>query len=345
MNCTVWTTKSCNLRCKYCYEKENSETGHMHKDIEDKVLTKILNDIIDSKDNFHYIQFHGGEPLLNYKVIKRYINEINKVVDISNVKFSLTTNGTVWNDEIRNLFKKYKNQFAGSISISIDGDEYNNDLNRIYYNGEGSFSKVSEIAKELLIIYPDIRCRVTVAPNTVSNLFNNIIYLINMGFKEISVVFDFFSNDWNESHIDIIEQQYKQIYEAWIKYHKDVEISIIHELSYKKKALSKCVPSINYYIDGEIYPCAFVVGNTNLSIGNIFNGVNLEKYNEIVKLSGKCNNLCLKCSNNESCISNRCKLQNMLITDDYFIPPTISCVLENIKQRVSDEIKLELNVI
>ncbi|CEP45498.1 radical SAM domain-containing protein [[Clostridium] sordellii] len=331
MNCTVWTTKNCNLSCKYCYEHENKETGNMSLYIENKTLDNIKNMIRESDDNIHNIQFHGGEPLLNFNLIKRFVEEIEKIKGNSTVKYTLTTNGTIWNPEIESFFRKYKDSFSGYISISLDGDCKTHNKNRVYKNNEGSFDKVLKTSKDMKSIFKWLRCRVTVSPNTVESLFDNVKYLIELGFKQISVAFDFFSIQWNEKHIDIIDVQYNKILKYWEENSLKVEISLVDEVIRPREVLGVCSPSKHFYIDGLIYPCTFVVGLKEYSIGNIESGIDTKRVEDIIKISSVDNNECKRCNNKKTCSSNRCKLINKVITGDFYTPPTIKCVLENIQ--------------
>jgi uncharacterized protein len=331
MDCIVWTTKNCNLNCKYCYEHNNKENGNMGSYIEDKTLNKIKDSILNSNEDIHLIQFHGGEPLLNFKLIKRFVQEIEKIKGNSIVSYGLTTNGTIWNDEINTFFTKYKESFSGNISISIDGNFKNHNKNRVNSNGSGSFDLAIDTASSMKAIFENLRCRVTVAPNTVEDLFINIKYLVDFGFKQIAIAFDSFSNKWDENHIDIIDREYKKVLDYWDKSNCQTEISIVDEIIQKRKNLGKCKPRKHYYIDGLIYPCIFVVGLKKYNIGNIENGVDKNKVEEIAKISSVDNKDCKNCSIKKSCISNRCKLINKVITGNFYTPPAINCVLEHIQ--------------
>lgn len=331
MNCTVWTTKSCNLNCKYCYEHENKETGNMNIDVEDKTLEYIKKMIIESNEDTHNIQFHGGEPLLNFKLIKRYVEEIEKIKGNSTIKYGMTTNGTIWSEEIEEFLRKYKDSFSGYISISLDGDYKTHNRNRVFENEEGSFDVALETGQKMKSIFKWLRCRVTVAPNTIENLFDNIKYLADLGFKQISIAFDFFSKEWNGNHISIIEEQYEKTINYWEKENLQIEISLVDEVIKKREVVGRCYPSKHFYIDGLIYPCTMTVGLKEFNIGNIEEGIDERRVEDIIKISSTDNGECEKCNNKKACSSNRCKLINKVITGDYYTPPTINCVLENIQ--------------
>lgn len=339
MEFTVWATKNCNLKCKYCYEHDNKDTGNMSLDIEDKTLNYIKGIIQESNDSIHNIQFHGGEPLLNFKLIKRFVEEIEKVKGDSTIKYGMTTNGTIWSEEVEEFLAEYKDSFSGYISVSIDGNYKVHNKNRVYKNNIGSFYSAIEIGQKIRSIFPWLRCRVTVAPNTIENLFDSIIYLVEIGFKQISIAFDSFSKEWNENHIPIIEKQYQKILQYWENENSQVEISLVDEVIKTRKALGCCNPSKHIYIDGLIYPCTFVVGLKDYNIGNIVDGIDNKKVYEIIKISSIDNMQCKKCNNKKACSSNRCKIINKVVTGDYYTPPTINCLLENIQIEKRNQFK------
>ncbi|RDY27608.1 radical SAM protein [Romboutsia weinsteinii] len=344
MNCMVWTTKSCNLNCRYCYEQEYIEIGHMSDEIENRTLDTIKEMILDSDEDIHNIQFHGGEPLLNFRLIKRFVEELEVIKGNSIIKYGMTTNGTIWNSEIEEFFRKYTDSFKGYISISIDGDSKTHNKNRVSKSNIGSFDVALDTSQKMLSIFKWLRCRVTVEPNTVKDLFNNIKYLIELGFKQISVAFDLFSENWNENHVAIIQEQYENVLKFWKKHDSGIEISLVDEVVEERSVLGLCSPSKHFYIDGLIYPCTFVVGSKEYSIGDIYNGINDNKVDSIIQLSHHDNPCCEKCNNKKTCYSNRCKLINKMITGDYYTPPTINCVLENIqicsKNKLKDILEL-----
>ncbi len=331
MRGTLWTTTNCNLRCKYCYEKSNNKINILESDIESKILDFIKKDILESESKEHNIQFHGGEPLLNFKLIKRVVNEIEKLRKNNEftIRYGLTTNGTIWNEEIREFFIKHKKLFEGYISISIDGTKENHNRNRVFADNRGSFDIVYNTAKELLSIFKNIRCRMTVNKENVNELAENIKYIAEEGFSQISVAFDLFDNKWSSEDVDIIKKQYQEIVEYW-KENNDIEISLIDEIKYKKK-LGRCVAETHFYPDGFIYPCTFAVGNKEFNIGHIDTGLDKEKIDKIAKLSRKDNEICSECKNKLACSSNRCKILNKVVTGDYYKSIPIECVLERIK--------------
>lgn len=142
-------TDDCNMGCSYCFIINNMPLGYKCKDMTWEVAKKAIDtyffNLSKNPSNYHNslktIVFYGGEPFLNFKVIKRsveyvedrYCKEIEK-----NFRFSVITNGTVINKEMAMFLSKHKNIAVG---ISLDGEKYIHDNKRKYRDGRGSFDQ------------------------------------------------------------------------------------------------------------------------------------------------------------------------------------------------------------
>lgn len=123
-------TQSCNLRCSYCIYTDNNGIGRFHNNISmSKETIKKSIDVlseysIDSEEI--NISFYGGEPMLNFELIKYGVNYAKDIFKDKTLTFNMTTNGTLFNDE--NLKFLEDNNFA--LLISIDGNKEIHDQNR-----------------------------------------------------------------------------------------------------------------------------------------------------------------------------------------------------------------------
>ncbi len=146
-------TDQCNLRCSYCFINNNMPSSYERRNMKWDVAKKAIdlyfsnlsrNPAIFSK-SVKTIFFYGGEPLLNFDMIKKcaeYINivykkEVNKMGN--KFRLSLITNGTLINDKIAKFLAKHKNI---SVGISLDGNKKTNDQKRKHQSGNGSFDDV-----------------------------------------------------------------------------------------------------------------------------------------------------------------------------------------------------------
>ncbi len=133
----------CNLRCSYCYivEKNNEQmTFETAKNSVEFAIEKIIN--MNHKKKIINIDFLGGEPLISIKIIYDIVTycEQRKMEEKIEFRYSLTSNGTIFDEEIYSFLVKYK----FSLKISLDGNEYVNNINRKDIQGQGSYHLVED---------------------------------------------------------------------------------------------------------------------------------------------------------------------------------------------------------
>lgn len=137
---TIELTGNCNLRCKYCiyndYYEGNRSFNTSNIDFE---TAKKAIDYVYSHSNKERmaITFYGGEPLLNFKVMKQCIDYCLSNIKHPNLYFSFTTNLTLMTEEIANYVAQIPNM---SILLSLDGPEEIHNRARVNQTGKGSFS-------------------------------------------------------------------------------------------------------------------------------------------------------------------------------------------------------------
>jgi len=130
-------TRDCNLRCRYCYAYEDAFNNQkMSFNMAKKAIDFLLNNSPDVEN--YGVVFFGGEPLLEFDLMKRVVAYCKKEIiekKGKGVGYALTTNGTLLNDEIAAFFKK--EQF--NVQISMDGVKSEHDKNRVFPDGKGSY--------------------------------------------------------------------------------------------------------------------------------------------------------------------------------------------------------------
>lgn len=187
----LWLNVShdCNLRCIYCFGHGGSYGGSrelMSVDTAKKSIDywfKYLNKDIPMTT----VTFFGGEPLMNIDVIKfsiNYINELLKDYAIQ-VQYIITTNGTIFNDDIIKLFVENDIRFT----ISIDGGQAIQDRNRPYTSGKGSFEVIKKNVAKLRKYYDKLSARMTLTHADVTYLKQAVMDLWDIGFTD--VVYEF----------------------------------------------------------------------------------------------------------------------------------------------------------
>lgn len=329
MNVYLLVTSKCNLMCPYCYEGKDKANKDMTLEVADKAVNFIIDKFKeDRSDRPLTIIFHGGEPLLNFEIIKYITSCIQNVIPENKVRFDMTTNGTIINDEIIRFIKTN----IDNISISIDGTKESHNVNRYFSNGNGSYDIVLKNSQRLINEGISVDARMTFNSSTVKGLYEGVESISKMGFRHISPVTDFYDNEWDQKDIEVLENQIDKLIELKNKYPKN-KISLI-ELSLLLRKVGDCFGGFNTLcIDekGFIYPCAFSFGKSEFIIGNINDeNISTDKLDNLKEIYIDENKDCKGCTRYENCIGTRCKILNKLVTGDYNLPPAIICASQKI---------------
>lgn len=182
---TLQVTQQCNFRCRYClYSESNNHSQRSHSDkvmsweTAKKALDFLKAHAIESPKIT--IGFYGGEPLLQFPLIRQVVEYANELFAGKELQFMITTNATLLNDEILSFMQE--NRF--DVLISLDGVQKIHDKNRVFANsGKGTYETVMAKLRHLYAHYPRLAERVNV--NMVidpSNSFEDI----NLIYKEMA---------------------------------------------------------------------------------------------------------------------------------------------------------------
>lgn len=297
----IWTTTDCNLDCTYCYEDSHLKNcGNFNQLLEDKLFCFL------KENQFEYINFHGGEPLLNYQFL---IEVTKKVYELNpKIKVGFTTNGTIMNAEILDFIRKFSSNFYNTVSVSIDGDKASFDICRYKKLG---ISVYDQVIKNALILNEvvKVRIRMTIIPDQICNLTSNILKLYKLGFKTIIPIFEIYQYKWKKQNFIDLYEQYKIMFELTHKY-SDLTVGLVSDVINLFHVKGRCTLGTNIYANGDIYACPAIMGEEKFKTGNIEYGINYEKIEDLKNICNKENKLCSKCILNKSCIYERCKFYN-----------------------------------
>lgn len=245
----------------------------------------------------------------------QYISErLSKKCRENNLRvgFMMTTNGTIFNNEIA----KFIGKFRPSISISIDGPEPIHNKNRKRLNGQGSFSKASATGLLLQAMPIMLFARLTFNAETVNYLSDSIEYLINQGYKIVKPVPDFYS-EWDDSALKELELQLLNIFKLQYKY-PEVEITILKPYIKPSKKIpcqGAGVYEVNILPDGSLYPCTQVSGISKFKIGDVANGIDaptlIQQHRDNMAIT---RDACSDCKYFAYCDSGRCTYVNYRMT-------------------------------
>lgn len=154
---TLEVTESCNMRCRYCAFSggyiDNRSHGLRQMSFQTaKGAVDLYLEKNQHTDNDLSIGFYGGEPLLQYRLIRKVISYIKSlpISKLRKIRFNLTTNATLLNEEIINFLIEHE----VALTISIDGPQPDHDRHRLLKNGTGSFKKVLGAIKQIHNLNP-----------------------------------------------------------------------------------------------------------------------------------------------------------------------------------------------
>jgi len=331
---TFWVSNACNLRCKYCYEGTQKNNMLMSQKTALDSIKFVIRTLKENNAKKCRIAFHGGEPTLNMPIIKYIIKEFSKYTEQYSFFYSMTTNGYSISDEDITFISKN----IDDLTVSIDGNKESHDLNRITYTGTGSYDIVVDTAKKLNE-NKDIRIRMTVNSTNSNMLYKNVVSLTQNGFEVIVPGIDYGDSNWEHQLFQDLENQFEKI-RMYIQKNDHIYVSSMStEEIAKKTPCDGCINSFHIAVDGNLYPCIYVVDDSEFCMGNIYDGIHQEILNKYNKINLMPVSVCEGCNYYDYCPSKRCKYINKKLTGDYLTPSPIVCATENLLLKVSKLIR------
>ncbi|NLO41592.1 MAG: thioether cross-link-forming SCIFF peptide maturase [Bacteroidales bacterium] len=342
----------CNLRCEYCFASEgdyNSGRKLMSK----TVALKAVDYLVQNSRNRRNIEidFFGGEPLLNFDVVKETIGYGKHLEKTTNKHFyfTITTNGTLLNKEKIDFI----NENMDNVVISIDGRKTIHDAVRHDMIGRGSYDVVVPLAKELVAKRngKSYFIRGTFTANN-KDFTNDVMHLADIGFKEVSVEPVVGSgNDLYFKEYDIPEilKEYENLALQYIErlyderrfrfYHFNIDL---YDGPCLFKRVTACGAGHEYLAvspEGDLYPCHQFVGQDNFIIGNLFTGIRNHKIcDEFKKSSILKKNKCRDCWAKLFC-SGGCHANAYFSNGNISKPNEIACTFQ--KKRIECAIMIQ----
>lgn len=322
MKVHIFVTNDCNLSCDYCYVSGLREKLYFGSELVNSLITFINNVLELNKSESVTLNFFGGEPLLNKRVIEDIIKASNKI----KVKtyFMMTTNGTLLTKS--NIDFLVKHNFI--LSVSIDGTPEVHNRYRTYSNGEPSWEKIAPNLEYLLEKLPHVTARITYNTESVSKLYPSVVFVSELGFQEIKPIPDFFDEKWDEEHFLILREQFKYL-ESFSQNNKNIHLSVLDRTLKIQGDCSGGVSSFAVNANGDIYPCNYVVGEEEFCIGNIKDSEKYELHTFPTDHSERFE--CEGCSYFKSCTSSRCIFVNYKMTGEMCKPSGFFCAYERLE--------------
>lgn len=329
----------CNLRCKYCFAGTGDYKGHREM-MSEEVALKAIDFLIENSGNRKILEtdFFGGEPLLNFEVVKKTVEYANEKAKALGKKFlfTMTTNGVLLRGEIAD----WLNENMENVVLSLDGRKEVHDEVRKTVNGKGSFEVIIENFKNFVANRGNksyyIRGTFT---NKNLDFAKDVLFMADSGFKEISlepvVLEKGHELEITDEMLPQIKEEYKRLAREYIErrkkgngfhfFHFTIDLEGGPCLS---KRVNACGAGNEYFSItpvGDIYPCHQFADKPEFYMGNVFEG----KINEEIRAKFKNSSLftregCEDCFARYHC-SGGCAANNYAFNGDINKPFKQTC--------------------
>lgn len=278
---------TCNLNCEYCFAsqgKYHGERALMTLDVGKKALDFLVENS-GTRRNLE-VDFFGGEPLMNWDVVKgivAYGRELEKKHN-KNFRFTLTTNGVLVDDEVID----FANKEMHNVVLSLDGRKEVHDRLRKNYAGQGSYDIIVPKFREFVKRRQgkDYYMRGTFTHHNV-DFTNDIFHMADLGFDQLSMEPVVCPPDdpyaLTEADMPKLFEQYEILAKEMIKRKKNGNVFTFYHYMIDLaggaciyKRISGCGSGTEYLAVtpwGDLYPCHQFVGDEKYKMGDIFNGV------------------------------------------------------------------------
>lgn len=319
---TFVVTQECNLRCGYCYMVGKNDKHRMSYE----TAKDIIDYFIENKNSlfkaeYLVLDFIGGEPLLEIELIDKMVDYFRltayqkKSEWFGKFRIMIQSNGVLVDSE---KFQKFlrKNRDLVSLGITIDGTERKHNLQRVFPNGEGSYSVVEKnyimAMKQGLIN----STKVTFGHEDLKYIKESIIHLWSMGIKNVpaNIVFE---DVWKEGDDVIYEEQLTDLADyvidnnLWNEYNTTLFFDGLGFKADEDIMMSATCGTGNMYCvdnNGDIYNCIRFMeyslnGKKGKKIGDVYNGIDFDRKRALETLLTKyiSDKKCIDCRVSMNC--------------------------------------------
>jgi len=278
---------TCNLNCSYCFASQGKYNGERAV-MSFEVGKRALDFLVENSGSRHNLEvdFFGGEPLMNFEVVKQlvaYARSIEKEKN-KNFRFTLTTNGVLVDDDVID----FANRECSNVVLSLDGRKEVHDRFRVDYAGNGSWEKIVPKFQKFVEARggKNYYMRGTFTHNN-PDFLEDIKTMLDLGFTELSmepvVCAEGDPSALTPEDIEIVKKQYEDL--AYLMIERDKAgkpFTFYHYMIDLEggpciyKRISGCGSGTEYMAVtpwGDLYPCHQFVGDEKFLLGNIYDGV------------------------------------------------------------------------
>ncbi len=335
----------CNFRCRYCFADEGAY--HAKRESMSLETAKAAVDfLIENSGNRKVLEmdFFGGEPLMNFSVIKDTVAYAKEKGAKAGKKFlfTTTTNALLLNDEVIEFF----NAEMENVVLSLDGRPEVHDAIRKSINGKGTYALIIDKIKKFVQLRGDKSYYVR-GTFTAKNLDfgKDVLFIADQGFDSISmepVVTEIEDLQIKEEHLPRIKEEYEHLCDEYLKryaegkgfnfFHFNVDLEGGPCLS---KRVSACGAGNEYFSvlpNGDLYPCHQFASDKDFYMGDVWQGIVKPEIRE--KFKNSCLFTRKKCENcfAKFICSGGCSANNYHYCGDIDTPYEMTC--EMMKKRI-----------
>ena len=278
---------TCNLNCSYCFAsqgKYHGERALMSFEVGKRAIDFLIENSGERRNL--EVDFFGGEPLMNWDVVKQIVEYARSVEKQrgKNFRFTLTTNGVLIDDDVI----EFSNREMSNVVLSLDGRKEIHDATRVDYAGNGSYDRIVPKFQKLVASRggKNYYMRGTFTHRN-PDFTNDVFHMADLGFTELSMEPVVCSPDdpmaLTPEDIEIVKEQYEILAKEMLKREKEGRgftfyhymIDLTAGLCMYKR-ISGCGSGTEYMAVtpwGDLYPCHQFVGEESYKLGDIWNGV------------------------------------------------------------------------
>lgn len=289
-------TWQCNLNCVYCFEKHKTTDKVMSLETAKSIIEKEFSTFEASGDQgVIKVDFFGGEPLLRFQLIKDLAEWIWQQQYKINYVLSVTTNGSLLNDEMKAWFTKHKEHFR--LILSVDGTDEMQCMNR----GCPSNKLPIQFVRDT---WPDLYLKSTMSRDSLPTFGDGIIYMLEKGYHVASSIA--VGVKWQKGDAEIYKRELEKVADYYMT-HPDVEPMLLFKRIFAEllepfcnelppKGCGTGTTMAAYDVDGKAYPCHLFLP--------IVHGRNID--NELAEIDWRDNrkifdDTCLNCGMKQIC--------------------------------------------
>ncbi len=288
---------TCNLNCSYCFASQGNyqgERGVMSFEVGKRALDFLVENS-GTRRNLE-VDFFGGEPLMNFEVVKQLVEYARKIEKDAgkNFRFTLTTNGVLVDDDVI----EFANKEMSNVVLSLDGRKEVHDRFRVDYAGNGSWERIVPKFQKFVEARggKNYYMRGTFTHHN-PDFLKDIEEMLRLGFTELSMEPVVCSPDspsaLTEDDKAIVYEQYENLAKLMLDRHREGRpFTFYHYMIDLKggpciyKRVSGCGSGTEYMAVtpwGDLYPCHQFVGDEKFKLGDVWNGVtNTAKQDEFM---------------------------------------------------------------